>query len=157
MNIDREAVRRVRDQLLEHAVAEGPVLAEAMLRRLEPFAETMYLVMMADGASAAEERRALMAALSVLSDAAIPEDALNGMIGRFAARVDEHGMEACLARIGGGLGSDREDRDTAFTLAAVAALADDRVDVSENRVLRQVQEHLGLSDRRVAELLGAMD
>lgn len=79
------------------------------------------------------------------------------MLGRFEDRVRQQGLEQCLARIGAGFGSDREDRDTAFTLAAVAALADDRVDVQEHQVLRSVQEHFGLSDRRVTELLGAMD
>lgn len=156
MDIDREAVRRVRDQLLEHAVPEGADLADAMLRRLEPFAETMYLVMMADGAGADQERQALTAALSVLSDAPVPPAAVDGMLDRFEDRARQQGIEQCLARIGAGF-EDREDRDTAFTLAAVAALADDRVEVQEHQVLKSVQEYFGLSDRRVTELLGAMD
>ena len=38
----------------------------AILRRAEPFAETMYLVMMADGDAGEEEQRALAGALQVL-------------------------------------------------------------------------------------------
>lgn len=162
MNIDSAAIRRVRNHLLEYApgpaanVRAAPAVA-VVLRRLEPFAETMYLVMMADGAPADEERRAMGGALTLLSDGRISPDEIDAMLNRFERRAGVQGVEARLAEIGARFGSDRDDRETAFTLAAVTALADDRVDVRENRVLQSVQEYLGLSDRRVAALLESVD
>jgi uncharacterized tellurite resistance protein B-like protein len=164
MEINTSAIRRLRDHLLtdphtapSHSCA-GAVQAEAaVIRRLEPFAETMYLVMMADGEPAATERQALNAALAVLSDGQIRQAAIDSMLNGFQDRARNEGTEARLWQLGVHLSADRDDRETAFSLGAVMALADDQVDVRENQALRWVQEYFGLSDRRVSEILQSVD
>ncbi len=165
MNIDSTAIRRLRDNLLSQARHDprrsegndGTELELAVLRRVEPFAETMFLVMMADGDPASVEREALVAALEVLTDAQLRRAEIDAMLDRFQSNVARSGAEARLAQIGAVVCADRDDRETAFTLGAVIALADDRVDVRENRTLEWVQEYFGLSDRRVASLIDAID
>jgi hypothetical protein len=80
MNIDTDAIRRLRDHLLARAEmprpatgrqSTDPALADAIRRRVEPFAESMYLVMMADGDADAAERKTLTGALDVLTDSRI--------------------------------------------------------------------------------------
>ena len=164
MEINSCAIRRLRDHLLTDLHSPRPegctgsVQAErAVIRRLEPFAETMYLVMMADGEPAATERQALNAALGVLSDGQIRQTEIDSMLDRFEERARTAGGEARLAQLGAHLSVDQDDRETAFCLGAVMALADDQVDMRENQALRWVQEYFGLSDRRVTEILQTVD
>ena len=165
MDIDTETIRRLRDQLLAadtppdtrvvHGDANAAVKA-AVARRIEPFAETMYLVMMADGQSAVVERDALVAALKVLSDDQLGDADILPMLERFAQLTDGVGTEGRLAQLGAHLSADRDDRETAFALAAVIALADESVAVQENRVLEWVSEYYGISQKRMASILGAI-
>ncbi len=165
MNIDSTAIRRLRDNLLSQARRDelrseperGAELELAVLRRIEPFAETMFLVMMADDDPASIEREALVAALDVLSGAQLRRRKIDAMLDRFQTNVAREGTEARLAQIGAVVCADRDDSETAFTLGAVIALADDRVDVRENRTLEWVKEYFGLSDRRVALLIDSID
>ena len=169
MNIDTDAIRRLRDALLQgndphntgsERIDNGTTtgsIEQAMIRRVQPFAETMYLVMMADGESAESERQTLAAALGILSDGTISRREIDLMLDRFAVAAASEGSDARLAQIGAQFGIDRDDRETAFTLAAVVALADDRVDVRENRLMESMQEYFGVSSRRAATLLESID
>ena len=167
MEIDTKAIRRLRDGLLRSeptpdgvdGVREGETAERelAMLTRIKPFAETMYLVMMADGQSDSGERRAVMGALQLLTDGHLSTPALEKLLDLFDRDVSEQGAEARLMMIGSILGGDREGRETAFALAAAVALADSRVEVSENRVMAWVQEYFGISARRSAEILIGSD
>jgi uncharacterized tellurite resistance protein B-like protein len=169
MHIDTEAIRRLRDHLLEHAAtakraspdppgATGePGLDSAIARRMEPFAETMFLVMMADGEPGAAERHALLAALEILTGSQMSAAQLEAMLDRFAAAADRDGIEERIAQLGARLGADQDERETAFTLAAAIALADDHVHVEENQTLLLIREYYGVSARRMAALLETID
>lgn len=164
MEIDTAAIRRLRDNLFASVdrgrrdqEAASPQISGAILRRVEPFAETMYLVMRADGDSARLEEDALAAAINLLSDGQLSRFDIASMFERFAASLEAHGAESRVAHLGAHVGADRDDRETAFLLAAVVALADDRVDVRENRVLEWIRSYFGISDRRMAVLLDKVD
>ena len=156
MEIDTVSIRRLRDELFRREDARASAIEEktsnahsaevrAVMRRVEPFAETMYVMMLADGEPGAIERKALAGALHVLSDGCLGDFDIELLLNRFADNAAREGGEGCLSRIGARLGANREDRETAFTLAAVIALADARVDVSENQMLALVQEYFGLT------------
>jgi tellurite resistance protein len=168
MDIDTKAIRRLRDTLLlcddlRDFTADNPARPgnedreRALIRRVEPFAETMYLVMMADGEPADVERKALSGALHVLTDGNISNPQMEALLDRCEANVRREGSEARLAQIGTRIGGDRDDRETAFTLAAVVALADQRFDLRENRVLEWVKEYFGVADHRADALLATID
>ncbi len=162
MNVDTAAIRRLRDHLLSTVTGDGasirdnvpePVARDAIRQRVEPFAETMYLVMVADGDPASVERRALIAAIDVLTDSQLSAADVDAMVTQFERNVGRDGGETRLAEIGARVGRDRTDRETAFMLGAVVALADDRIDVRENRALEWIKEYFGISKGRVDALL----
>jgi uncharacterized tellurite resistance protein B-like protein len=169
MHIDTEAIRRLRDHLLEHtsgvdrttAAERGspgePGLDSAIARRMEPFAETMFLVMMADGQPDTAERHALLAALEILTGSEVSAAQLEAMLDRFAAAAARDGIEGRIEQLGAWLGADQDERETAFTLAAAIALADDHVHVEENQTLLMIREYYGVSARRMAALLETID
>jgi uncharacterized tellurite resistance protein B-like protein len=119
---------------------------------VEPFAETMYLVMIADGDPAPAEQDALAAAFEILTDARVGRAVIDELIEQFRANVARYGIEARLEQIGARLGADRDDREIAWTLAAAMALADDQIDASENKVVAWAQEYFGITDRRARTL-----
>lgn len=161
MNVDTDAIRRLRDHLLQsadhHPEVSGGAIAQAMLHRVEPFAETMFLVMSADGAHAPAEHRAMLSALALLTDAALSVQDLAGLVERFEANLARDGRAGRLARIGAALSADRADRETAFALAAAVAVADDHVHLREHQVLALVRECYGISDSRARAVLDALD
>ena len=163
MDINTAAIRRLRDALLsksnhgENNPGTPAETGEAVLRRVEPFAETMFLVMVADDHAATAENQALSAAVGILADGLVSPDGVREMIDRFHDQLSASSAEARLARIGASFGADRDDREIAFTLAAAMALADDEVAISENRTLAWVREYFGISDQRVAALIESID
>jgi len=168
MEIDTHAIRRLRDYLLGHPEpaesatgqppdATSPWTSSAIARRVEPFAETMFLVMMSDGEPDAAERRALLGALNVLTEGQVSSSVLEAMLDRFTADAEREGIEGRIARLGARLGADQEERETAFTLAAAIALADERVHAHENHTLALIREYYGVSARRMAALLDTID
>ena len=168
MNIDTSAIRHLRDNLLADKGLAVPethdtgadateLLDTAVVRRVEPFAETMYLVMMADGDLAEVEKQALAGAVNVLTDGQIDTGQMDALLQRFESKAVQSGSEARLMQIGAQICGDPDDREMAFTLAAVIALADDQVDVRENRMLEIVQEYFGISNKRMTVLLESLN
>ena len=176
MEINTDAIRRLRDYLLSHgklrldddaATPDGgdgassagtdPWTGSAIARRVEPFAETMFLVMMADGEPDASERSALLGALNVLADGQVSPALFEAMFDRFTALATTEGVESRIAHLGARLSADQDERETAFTLAAAIALADDHVHAHENHTLSLIREYYGVSARRMAVLLETID
>jgi hypothetical protein len=116
----------------------------------------MFLVMLADAEQAVSEHDALVVAVDMLTDGLMGREAVDALLAEFAERVRREGREDCVARIGARLSADRDDREMAFTLAAVIALADDRVAVEENEVLDLMRTYYGISDRRMEAILGTL-
>ncbi|NIP13548.1 MAG: hypothetical protein GWM88_01925 [Pseudomonadales bacterium] len=161
MNIRTDAILRLRDHLLSSAPESAGRSAdeqpgEVVRKRVEPFAETMFLVMLADDEQADSEHDALVVAVDMLTDGLMGRDAVDALLAEFAERVRQEGREGCVARIGAWLSADRDDREMAFTLAAVIALADDRVEVEENEVLDLIRTYYGISNRRMEAILGTL-
>lgn len=161
MNIRTDAILRLRDHLLsseQEAAGRGSSerAGDAVRERVEPFAETMFLVMLADAEQAVSEHDALVVAVDTLTDGQMGRDAVDALLSEFSGRVRAEGRDGCIARIGARLNADRDDREMAFTLAAVMALADDRVAVEENQVLDLMRTYYGISDRRMEVILGSL-
>jgi len=161
VRIRTHVILRLRDHLLEPARSSGthafsPVeLADAILNRIHPFAEVMYLVIAADDVIEPAERSALLAALDILCDGAVGPDALAGLLERIEADSRVGDPEQRLVGATARLGTDRENRETAFLLAAAVALADDELEPREARVMTWARTYLGISERRLETLLAS--
>ena len=164
MNLDTSVIQRLRDALVQQGyVSDAPPMSSSIggdvehraetLERFTPFAETMFLVAIADGDQDPDEMAALRGAMQILTANQISEDVLIDIYQRCQHDVSEMGLEACLERIGLRLSVDRLDRETAFTLAAAVALADNRVDRAETALMRSIAEYLGISSTASRRLL----
>jgi len=166
LDIDTSKIRQLRDQLLAFtktatlktarnadSTGTGQGVGDATLQRIRPYAETMYLVMMADGSPDAQELDALSAAVEILAGRQILAEDIDRMFQQFADAVMRSGVEQRVAQLGAQLGADREGREIAFTLAAAVAMADQAVDIAENQVLEWVGEYYGISAGSLARLI----
>ncbi len=161
LDIDTDTIRRLRDALLaeadlQSAPGESHIDSrrQAALARVAPFAETMYLVMIADGHHAPEEIASLRGAIRILAGDLITAEDLDGLLASCEAAARERGPATLLQVLGSRLCADRSDRETAFTLAAAVALADDEVAEAEMALLDDVAEWFGVSSKRATQLLG---
>lgn len=164
MNIDTETVKRLRDALLARAregaaalqpVAENPAARgrQAALARVAPFIETMYLMMIVDGAVDLHEQAILRGASLALTDGLVDDTLLDSLLQRCREAVEEQGVEQRLQAIGGRICASRADRELAFSLAAAVAMADDSLAEEESLLVGDIAEWFGLSSRRCRELL----
>jgi uncharacterized tellurite resistance protein B-like protein len=161
LQIDSATIRRLRDALLAEGNQSPEPAADincphraAARARVAPFAETMYLVMLADGDCAPQEMASVRGAIRILTQGLLADSDLDDMLQRCEAAAKERGAAAMLQTLGSKLCAQRNDRETAFTLAAAIALADDTVTDEETSFMDDVAEWFGVSSRRAAELLG---
>lgn len=161
LHINSATIRRLRDALLEEGgLTSGPAadiscpMRDAARARVAPFAETMYLVMLADGECAPQEMASVRGAIRMLTQGLLADSDLDDMLLRCDTAAQERGAGALLRALGSKLCAQRSDRETAFTLAAAVALADDTVTDEETAFMDEVAEWFGVSLRRAAELLG---
>ena len=164
MNIDTATIQRLRDALLDAGRAEadtdeidgGPDHRQQTIARFSPFAEIMFLVAMADGREDPAELDALRGAMQLLTANQLSDDALKDIYQSCRHDASELGAERCLERIGSRLARDRMDRETAFSLAAAVALADDQLHGTETALMQDVAEYLGISSSAAKRLLEAI-
>lgn len=164
LNIDTQTVRRLRDALIESGRLEerSPVTnsgskiddrSQALIDRVSPFAETMYLTMMVDGEAAESEKEAIRGALQMLTQGFLDESMLEKILDRCQTVAQEQGVEFRLQTLGAQLCADRQDRETAFTLAAAVAMADNQVADEESLLVGSIAEWYGVSGKRCSEIL----
>ncbi len=166
MKIDTALTRRLRNSLMQAGleetsdasrVSETPreltVAQQATLERVLPMLETLYLIMVADLETSDAERATLRGAIKTLTSATLGDDVLDDLLDGFEERLAEQGREARLHQIGALLCADPADAEIAFSLAAAVALADDRVDSEERRLVEDMAESFGISSKRAASIL----
>jgi hypothetical protein len=168
MRLDSETLARLRDELQKRGARasippapgasppphESSPEVRALVQRLAPVCEVLYLLMLADHARDAREHEVLRGAVRALTDGVIRSATVDAMLARFDAAEKAQGRAARLAQVTAQLAADREDAEAAFVLAAVMAIADEAPDDAERRLLDELREQLGISRRRAWELLG---
>ena len=163
MDINTGTIQRLRDALVaggrlahqDSAVApeDDSTRTHAALQRFYPYAETLYLMMMIDEHADDAELDAIRGAMRILTNGSLSDGMLDDIFQRCAQRASQRGVENCLQEIGAQLATDRLDRETAFTLAAAMALADDQLHGSESALMLSIAEWFGISGKRAAALL----
>ena len=165
MEIDTNTIRRLRDALLtsgqvEQSGTTGPAgamrmdsMSQASEHRVLPFIETMYLMMASDGEADSTEYDVIRGALRVLTHGLLDEAVLEQMLQNCEIQAREQGVEVRLQSVGSRICADRNDRETAFTLAAAVALADDRLLDEESLLVGSIAEWYGISERRCKQIL----
>ncbi len=173
MKIQTATIARLRDALLqsgrrpslvassayETLTREGLLTPEEIgsIDRVEPLAETMFLMMAADGTLAETEREAVRGAIRGLTDNLLRTGTINVMLETYAQRLSGSGRDARLQEIAQTIAEDPSEAEGAFALAAAVALADDQVSDEENAFINQLAEWFGIGEERAAEILDQLE
>jgi uncharacterized tellurite resistance protein B-like protein len=173
MKIQTTTIERLRDALLqsgrrpsmvassayETLTREGLLTPEEVgsINRVEPLAETMFLMMAADGKLAEVERDAVRGAIRGLTDNLLRSGTINVMLEGYAKRLADSGRDARLREIAEEIAEDPLEAEGAFALAAAVALADDDVSEEENLFINQLAEWFGITAERAAEILDQLE
>jgi len=169
MKIQTVTITRLRDALLqsgrrpsmlvssayETLTREGLLSLEeiAALNRVDPLAETMFLMMAADGTLADSERDAVRGAIRGLTDNVLRSGTIKVMLEKYQERLEQEGREERLRQIAEEIADEPHEAEGAFALAAAVALADDDVAEEENEFINQLAEWFGISEERASQIL----
>jgi hypothetical protein len=173
MNIETSTIRRLRDALLQSGRRPSMVLSSAYetltregmlspeeihaLNRVDPLAETMFLMMAADGKLEDAERDAVRGAIRGLSDNILRTGTINVMLENYHRRLTEQGRDERLREIADEIAEEPSEAEGAFALAAAVALADDEVADAENAFINQLGEWFGIPAERASEILDQLE
>jgi len=169
MRINTATITRLRDALLQSGRRPSIVISPAYetlarsgllspeeaaaVDRIDPLAETMYLMMTVDGTVSEVEKDAVRGAIRGLADNLIRTGTINVMLETFEQKLQEHGRDARLQEIAEALSDNPHEAEGAFSLAAAIALADDSVHDKENEFINQLADWFGISDERANHIL----
>jgi tellurite resistance protein len=173
MKLKTKTIVRLRDALLqsgrrpslvassayETLTREGLLSADEVgaLNRVDPLAETMFLMMSADGKVTETERDAVRGAIRGLTGDGLRSGTIKVMLENYELRVREEGRDERLRQIAETIAEEPTEAESAFALAAAVALADDEVADEENALINQLAEWLGISPERTAEILDQLE
>jgi tellurite resistance protein len=173
MKIETATIRRLRDALLESGRRESTVMSpayetlaragllseeeRAALSRVDPMAETLFLIMAADGKVTASERDALRGAIRGLAGDLLHEGTMQVMLEQYERSLAREGREARLHTLGAVLSGVPAAAEGAFALAAAVALADDEVAAEERALVEQIREWFGITPERASVILHQLD
>lgn len=156
MKIETATISRLRDALLASGRRPTVVLSPAYetltregllsqeetmaLSRIDPLAETMFLMMSADGKIAEAERDVVRGAVRGLSDNLLRSGTINVMLENYGKRLEEQGRDARLQEIADEIAEEPSEAEGAFALAAAVALADEEIADEENELINQLAD-----------------
>lgn len=123
-------------------VCPTPEMA-AVLNRVAPIAEALFLVMSADGVCSFDERVALRGALRTITDDELSRPAIAALLDRFDSSLGSQGLTESVSRVAAQLAGDRADSRATVELAAALILADGEVTDGERNLLQQLAEETG--------------
>ena len=169
MKIETATIRRLSEALLQSGRRPSVVLSSAYetltrqgmlspeevaaVNRVDPLAETMFLMMSADGKVAEEEKDAVRGAIRGLTDNLIRSGTINVMLENYQARLAEEGKDQRLHEIAEQIAEEPGEAEGAFALAAAVALADEDVADEENALINQLAEWFAIPAARAEEIL----
>ena len=173
MKLQTKTIERLRDALLQSGRRPSVVVSSAYetltrenmlsneevlaLNRVDPLAETMFLMMAADGKLTTDEHDAVRGGIRGLTDNVLRTGTINVMLENYQKRLESDGREERLREIAETIAEEPSEAEGAFALAAAVALADDDVADEENAFINQLAQWFGLSPERSAEILDQLE
>jgi tellurite resistance protein len=173
MKIETVTITRLRDALLASGRRPSIVLSPAYetltreglltqeetlaLTRVDPLAETMFLMMSADGKIADAEKDVIRGAVRGLSDNLLRSGTINVMLENYAKKLADEGRDERLRQIADEIAEEPTEAEGAFALAAAVALADDEIADEENELINQLAEWFGITEERAGQILDQLE
>ncbi len=173
MKLKTRTIERLRDALLESGRRPSVVVSSAYetltregllspeeiaaLNRVDPLAETMFLMMAADGKLTDAERDAVRGGIRGLTDDVLRTGTINVMLDNYQRRLDSEGRDERLRQIAETIAEEPSEAESAFALAAAIALADDDVAEEENSFINQLASWFSIAPDRAGILLDQIE
>jgi thioredoxin-like negative regulator of GroEL len=123
-------------------VCPTPEMA-AVLNRVAPIAEALFLMMSADGLCSFDERIALRGALRTITDDELSKPAIAALLERFDSALESEGARDSLSRVAAQIAGDRADSRATLELAAALIVAGGEVTAAERSLFEQLAEETG--------------
>jgi tellurite resistance protein len=173
VKLKTRTIERLRDALLESGRRQSVVVSSAYetltregllspeevaaLNRVDPLAETMFLMMAADGTLSDVEQEAIRGGVRGLTDDVLRTGTIAVMIENYQRRLEAEGRDERLRQIAEAISEEPSEAESAFALAAAIALADDDVSEEENTFINQLAGWFGISPERSAAILDQLE
>lgn len=173
MKLKTRTIERLRDALLESGRRPSTVVSSAYetltregllspeeitaLNRVEPLAETMFLMMAADGKLTPDEQDAVRGGIRGLTDDVLRAGTITVMMENYQRRLEAEGRDERLRQIAEAIAEESSEAESAFALAAAVALADDDVAEEENAFINQLAGWFGIGPERASAILDQID
>jgi tellurite resistance protein len=173
LKLKTRTIERLRDALLESGRRPSVVVSSAYetltregllspeeitaLNRVDPLAETMFLMMAADGKLTNDERDAVRGGIRGLTDDVLRTGTINVMLDNYQRRLDSDGRDERLRQIAETIADAPSEAESAFALAAAVALADDDVAEEENSFINQLATWFGIDSDRAGTILDQVE
>jgi tellurite resistance protein len=173
VKLKTRTIERLRDALLESGRRPSVVVSSAYetltregllspeeiaaLNRVDPLAETMFLMMAADGKLTSDEHDAVRGGIRGLTDDVLRVGTINVMLENYQRRLKAEGRDERLRQIAESIAEQPSEAESAFALAAAVALADDDVAEEENAFINQLANWFGIGPERAAALLDQIE
>ena len=168
ITLQDKTLKRIRDELLEvgqppsvHFMkvgdVEDPFAGDPdAKRRFEALFEVMYLMVTADQNVADVEREVLRGAVRGLTEHTVRTKHIEKLFEQ-CAELAKQGVRTRLAAVSPILKEDPALVDAAFSLAAALAFADQEIQDSENELINDLADALGLDAARADDLLNQLE
>jgi uncharacterized tellurite resistance protein B-like protein len=117
----------------------------------------MFLMIASDLKIEEAERDAFRGAFRELTAGLLSTAFVEESAARFEAALKAEGQAKRLDAVAATLKTSVESSEAAFVLAAAVAFADDEIADSENEVLNDLAERLGIDEKRAGELLDELE
>ena len=173
MKLKTRTIERLRDALLESGRRPSVVVSSAYetltregllspeeiaaLNRVDPLAETMFLMMAADGKLTNQERDAVRGGIRGLTDDVLRTGTINVMLDNYQRRLESDGRDERLRQIAETIAEEPSEAESAFALAAAIALADDDVAEEENSFINQLASWFSIEPDRAGIILDQIE
>jgi tellurite resistance protein len=173
LKLKTRTIERLRDALLESGRRPSVVVSSAYetltregllspveiaaLNRVDPLAETMFLMMAADGKLTNDERDAVRGGIRGLTDDVLRTGTINVMLDNYQRRLEAEGRDERLRQIAETIAEEPSEAESAFALAAAVALADDDVAEEENAFINQLANWFSIEPDRAAIILDQIE
>jgi tellurite resistance protein len=173
VKLKTRTIERLRDALLESGRRPSVVVSSAYetltregllspeeitaLNRVDPLAETMFLMMAADGKLTSGEHDAVRGGIRGLTDDVLRTGTISVMLENYQRRLDAEGRDERLRQIAETISEQASEAESAFALAAAVALADDDVAEEENAFINQLAVWFGIGPERASAILDQIE
>jgi uncharacterized tellurite resistance protein B-like protein len=173
VKLKTRTIERLRDALLESGRRPSLVMSSAYetltregllspeevaaLNRVDPLAETMFLMMAADGTLSDIEQEAVRGGIRGLTDDVLRTGTITVMLENYQRRLEAEGRDERLRQIAEQIAEETSDAESAFALAAAVALADDDVSEEENAFINQLAGWFGINPERSTAILDQLE